>query len=245
MITRLGKHRYLRVAGFAVGAVIVASAAVFITASASGMNFGYKPVASTQPQNAAETASINQAANASTVCSAFMKHLAADLNKSQADVDKAIQKAIGETLTDEVNNKDITQAQADAIKQKLGTQSACNLVAGIGKPKHGDKGHLGAYTQAYLSASASVLGLTDAQLKTNMSSGQTLKQMAAAHKPSPISEADFRTGVIAKLKPQLDAAVTNKQLTSAQEQAIIDRLKTGALPLWDKPMHKTPTAPAA
>jgi hypothetical protein len=49
--------------------------------------------------------------------------------------------------------------------------------------------------------------------------------------------------LIAKLQPQLDTAVTNKQITSAQEQEIINKLKTGPLPLWDKPMHTKPVAP--
>lgn len=247
MITRLGKHRYLRIAGFAIGAVVVATGAVLVTASASGLSFGTRPVASTQPDASVETLSINEAASSSAACAAFMKHLAVDFGKSQADINKAIQKAIGEMLTDQVNSKELTQAQADALKQKLANQTACALIAGAGKHDKGERGQHGApYLQQYLSAAAAVLGITDAQLKTNLSSGQTLSQMAAAHKPSAISLADFRTALIAKLQPQLDAAVTNKKLTSAQEQAIINQLKTGALPLWDKPMHqKKPAPPSA
>jgi hypothetical protein len=36
----------------------------------------------------------------------------------------------------------------------------------------------------------------------------------------------------------LDAAVTNKKLTPAREQAIIKRLQTGAIPLWNTPIRK-------
>jgi hypothetical protein len=244
MITSLGTHRYLRLAGFAIGAVVVATGAVLITASASGLNFGARPAGANLPDAAVETASINSAANSSAACAAFMKHLAVDLGKSQADINKAVQKAIGETLQDQVTSKQLTQAQADALKQKLANQSACALIAGAGaKPGHGDRGHHGpAYLQQYLSAAAAVLGITDTQLKTNLSQGQTLSQMASAHNPA-ISLADFRTALIAKLQPQLDTAVTNKQITSAQEQEIINKLKTGPLPLWDKPMHTKPVAP--
>jgi len=66
--------------------------------------------------------------------------------------------------------------------------------------------------------------------------------MAAAHSPA-ISLADFRTALIAKLQPQLDTAVSNKKITAAQEQEIINKLKTGPLPYWDKPMHTKPAAP--
>lgn len=244
MITLLGKHRYLRIAGFAIGSVVVATAAVLVTASASGLSFNPRPVGSTQPEIAVENASVAGAGSQSAACAAFMKHLAVDLGKSQADINKAVQKAIGETLTDEVNSHELTQAQADALKKKLANQTACALIAGAGKPGHGERGKHGpTYLQQYLSAAASVLGLTDAQLKTNLAAGQTLSQMAAAHKPSPISLADFRTGVIARLQPQLDTAVANKQMTTAQEQAILNHLKTDPLPFWDHPMHKMQPAP--
>jgi hypothetical protein len=247
MITTLGKHRYLRIAGFAMGAVVVAIGAVLVTASASGLNFGARPAGANLPDAAVETASINSAANSSAACAAFMKHLAVDLGKSQADINKAVQKAIGETLQDQVTSKELTQAQADALKQKLANQTACAIVAGANKPGQGghkDRGlHGAAYLQQYLSAAASVLGITDAQLKTNLSQGQTLSQMATAHKPNAISLDAFRTALIAKLQPQLDTAVTNKQMTSTQEQEIINKLKMGPLPLWDKPMHTKPVAP--
>lgn len=240
MFTTLGKHRYLRIAGLTVGAVVVATGAVLITASAAGMSFGARPDA------AVETASIDAAAGSSTACAAFMKHLAVDLGKSQADINKAIQKAIGESLTDQVNNKQITQAQADAMKQKLANQTACALLAGgtMRKPGHGEHGpHGAAYLQQYFSAAAAVLGMSDADLKTSLSNGETLSSLAGKHKPNAISLADFRTALINNLQPKLDAAVGNKQITAAQEQEIINRLKTGPLPYWDKPARMAP-APA-
>ena len=86
-----------------------------------------------------------------------------------------------------------------------------------------------------LSAAASTLGITDAALKADLAKGMTLSQVAAAQK---VTEAQFRTGLIAKLTPVLDAAVTSKKLTPAQEQAIIKRLQTGPIPLWNKPIQK-------
>ncbi|HEX4802819.1 MAG TPA: hypothetical protein VFV14_04875 [Myxococcaceae bacterium] len=219
------------------GAVVVATGAVLITASAAGLGFGARPAA------AVETASIDTAAGSSAACTAFMKHLAVDLGKSQADINKAIQKAIGETLTDQVNNKQITQAQADAMKQKLANRTACALLAGgtMKKPGHGQHGPRGAaYLQQYFSAAAAVLGMSESDLKTNLSNGETLSSLAGKHKPNAISLADFRTALISNLQPKLDAAVTNKQMTAAQEQEIINKLKTGPLPYWDRPAHMMP-----
>jgi hypothetical protein len=248
----LAKFRNLRVVGFALGGVAVAGAAVLVTASAAGLNVGFRPSASQHADQMAG-ASISQQASASAVCNAFISHLSSDLGKSQAQVNAAIQKAIGETLADEVKNKDITQAQADAIKQKLaGAQAPCALAGNLGKKPApapaavpGAGATAGAYMQQLISAAASALGITDAQLKTDLASGMTLSQIAAAQKPA-VTEAQFRTNLISKLKPLLDAAVTNKKLTAAQEQTILTRLQTGPIPFWSAPMRRPkPAAPAS
>jgi hypothetical protein len=242
-MTSLAKPRYLRVVGFAVGAVVVAGAAVLVTASAAGLNVGFRPSA---PQAApADAASIGQAST-SAVCNDFLSHLSSDLGKSQSQVNAAVQKAIGETLADEVKNKTITQAQADMLKTKLTSQTPCALAGNLGRaPAPGAVAPtISAYTTQLISAAASVLGITDAQLKTDLASGMTLSQIAAAHNP-PITEAQFRTQLIVKLTPVLDTAVTNKKLTAPQEQTIIQRLKTGPIPYWSKPLKSKPTAPAS
>jgi len=244
-MTSLAKLRHLRVLGFAAGAVLVAGAAVLVTASAAGLNVGFRP-SSSQPASA-DTASINQKAGASAVCNDFISHLSSDLGKSQSQVNAAVQKAIGETLADEVKNKDLTQAQADAIKQKLASQPPCTLAGNLGKPAPapGAGATIGAYTAQLISAAAAALGITDAQLKTDLASGMTLSQIAAAQNP-PVTETQFRTRLIAKLTPLLDTAVTNKKLTSAQEQMIIQRLQTGPIPFWSTPMRRPkPVAPAS
>jgi hypothetical protein len=238
---RFAQLRYLRIVGFAAGAVFVTGAAVLVTASAAGLNVGFR---SAPASSQVATASIDQKASASAVCNNFISHLSSDVGKTQSQVNAAIQKAIGETLADEVKNKDLTQAQADAIKKKLTSQPPCAL-AGFNKtPDPGASAKIGAYTQQVLSAAASALGISDAQLKTDLASGMSLSQIAAAQKP-PVTEAQFRTNLIAKLKPLLDTAVTNKQLTTAQEQAILQHLQTGAIPFWNKAIKPKTTAPAS
>jgi hypothetical protein len=241
MITRLGKARYLRVAGFAVGAVLIAGIAVVVTASAAGMTFGFRPSTSAQPSDA-QVAAVDANAS-STVCSDFMKHFAVAIGKSQAEINAAFQKAIADTLADQVKNGQMTQAQANAIKKKLANQTPCTLPASAGHAPGGSaKPAIGAYMQQYVAAAAAALGLSEAQLKADLAAGQSLSQVAAAQQ---VSEADFRTKLIANLKPVLDQAVTNKKLTAAQEQTILSHLQTGALPLWDVQVkHPRPT-PAA
>lgn len=216
---------------------------MLVTASAAGFTVGFRPASSTQPQAADTAVNLSQATSASAVCSDFISHLSTDLVKKQSEVNAAIQKAIGETLADEVKNKQLTQAQADAIKQKLAAQPPCNLAAGLGKkPSAAAVPQVGAYMQQLLTAAASALGITSAQLKTDLANGHTLSQIAATQK---VSEGQFRTNLIAQLTPLLDTAVKNQKLTAAQEQMILQRLKTGPIPFWNTPLRKPKAAAPA
>lgn len=236
MITKLGKARHLRIAGFALVGVALAVAAVAVTASAAGFSFAFKPSSPVQPAST-QGADVTQSAASSTVCADFMHNFAIDIGKSQADINKAFQKAISQTLTDEVNNKQITQAEATQIEQKLANQTPCTLPSTM--PRGRAKPGLAVYMQAYETAAAGALGITPAQLKADLSNGQSLSQIATTQH---VSEADFRTKLIANLQPTLDAAVKNQKLTAAQEQAIINQLKTGELPLWNQSQHPKPGA---
>jgi hypothetical protein len=239
----LSRARILRVAGLSIGAVAVGVAAIAVTASASGMTLNFNRTSAPQPAPASSLTAVD-ASSASAQCSAFMKHFAVEIGKTQAQINAAFQKAIADTLADEVKSGQITQAQADAIKAKLANQTPCNLPT-VRAPGE-NKTAIGAYMQQYLAAAASALGITQTQLTADLKSGQSLSQIASAQH---VSEADFRTKLIAGLKPALDQAVAGKKITSAQEQAIITRLQTGPLPLWNGPTHKpkasAPTAPAS
>lgn len=234
MINKLAHLTFLRVAGLAAGAAAVSGAAVLVSASAAGYNLSFL-TPSSGPSQTAATSLDQQAGQPSALCSDFLTHLSADLNTSQAALNAAYQKAIGETLADEVKSGKLTQARADAIQKRLAGKAPCAIANGI-LPRPG----LGAFRPALLSAAASALGITDATLKADLGKGMTLSQIAAAQH---VTEAQFRDRLIAKLKPVLDAAVTNQKLTPAREQTIIKRLQTGPIPLWDKPIHKPAATP--
>jgi hypothetical protein len=232
--------RAIRVVGFATGAVAIAVGAVWITASAAGINVGFRPpsTSSNQASNATAAGADLQTGKASAVCNDFVSHFASNLGSSPTKVDAAFQKAVGQTLDDEVKNGDITQAQADAIKKKIAGQAACALLPSTaGKAPGAD---LGAYRQALLSAAASALGISDQQLAADLGQGMTLSQIAAAQNP-PVTEAQFRERLIAKLTPLLDAAVASKKLSTAQEKAIIHQLQTGPIPYWNTPAKRPAT----
>ena len=235
----LAQLRYIRIAGLAAGAVMVAAGAVLITASAAGYNIGLGGSSSPSTQaNAAGFA--EQSSKASAVCTNFVSHLAADLNTSQTNLSAAFQKAIGQTLDDEVKNGDLTKAQADAIKQRLAGKPPCSMISAGGLTK-APAANLGAYRDALLTAAASALGITLDQLKADLAKGMSLSQIAAAQHPA-VTEAQFRAKLIQNLTPLLDKAVTNGQLTKTQEQAILQKLQTGPIPYWTTPIKtKRPT----
>jgi hypothetical protein len=233
MITRFKSPRFLRVTGLAVGAVIIGAVAVVATASAAGM-IGFRPSTAAQANDASVSAA--EARVSSAVCSEFMRHFAVEIGKTQAEINAAFQRAIAGTLADEVKAGRLTQAQADTIKQRLANQTPCTLHEL--KPRGA---RIGAYMRQYVAAAASALGISEAQLKTDLTNGQSLSQVAAAQK---VSETTFRTKVIANLKPVLDKAVADKKITADQEQIILNRLQNGPLPLWDRPVKRKP-APSA
>jgi hypothetical protein len=239
VIKSIATFRHLRVLGFAAGAVAIAAGAVWITASAAGLNVALRAPSSAQLPDA--TAAGQQTGKASAACTDFVTHFASNVGSTPSKVDAAFQKAASQTIDDEVKNGDLTQAQADALKKKIANQSPCALLPSAGGKGSGSE--LAAYKQAFLSAAASALGITDQQLKAYLAQGKTLSQIAAAQTPA-VTEAQFRSRLIAKLTPMLDAAVAKQTLTSAQEQAIIQRLQTGPLPYWNSPMRqpKKPTA---
>jgi hypothetical protein len=243
-MTSLFRARSFRIVAMAVGAVAVAGAAVVVTASAAGISLGFRPTGAA-PSGATATTAVDASA-ASSACNDFMKHFAVEIGKTQAQINTAFQKSIADTLADEVKSGQITQAQADAIKKKLANQTPCTLPSASGHTGGATaKPAIAAYMRQYLAASASALGITETQLMADLKAGQSLSQVAAAQH---VSEADFRTRLIANLKPVLDQAMTNRKITSAQEQTLLNHLQTGPLPLWNAPVHKpkpTPTATPA
>jgi hypothetical protein len=237
VISTIATPKNLRIASFAAGAAAIAAAAVYMTASAAGYSFNFGgPKASNVP--AASTVADQSTASPSSVCNEFVTHFSSDLGVSQDKVDSAFQEAVGQTLTDEVKAGHITQAQADAIKKRMTGKAPCSLAGSLGGKNAAGGAVL---TQVLIPAAASALGITPEQLKADLAKGMTLHQIADAQNP-PVTEAQFRSKLIANLKPVLDAMVTNKRITSDQEQKILQQLQTGPIPFWDKPVRKPAAA---
>jgi hypothetical protein len=171
---------------------------------------------------------------------AFLNDVAKRLNVSPQQLDNALRGAFDDQLAAAVAAGRLTQAQADAIKQRMQQKGGAvpfglhrfggpRFFGGPGGPRFfGGPGGPGAPAHPFpgapggrFSAAAKYLGLSDQQLLKELSSGKSLAQIATARGKSVQGLKDAMTAAI---RARLDAAVKAKFLTSAQEQKILGRL---------------------
>jgi hypothetical protein len=109
----------------------------------------------------------------------------------------------------------ITKAQVDALKQRIGAADF-PLLGGF----HRGFGHFGFF--GGLGAAANYIGVTSAQLRTELQSGKTLAQVAKDHGKSAQGLID---ALVAEAKGKLDNAVSAGRITKAQEDEILSGLR--------------------
>lgn len=220
----------------AVGGVAVAGVAVVATVAATGMPL---LAASPSPSPSASPGT------SQAYCNTFVGHLASNLGKSQDQVKKALSDAVSQTLNDAVKKGDLTQKQADAIKSRLGGSQVCAAGIGDGIAHIGKEPGKGARIPHFAGASlgeyAKALGISEQELRQNLQSGKTVKDIAAS---KGMDEAAFRSKLVNVTKADLDKQVSAGNLTQKQEDAILQRLQNDPLPLWDR-TPKVPARPSA
>ncbi|HYW23878.1 MAG TPA: hypothetical protein VE953_06905 [Terriglobales bacterium] len=216
--------RAARVYLTAVGAVSAAAFAVVVTGAATGT-----------PLLAASPSPSPSPGTGTNYCSRFTGHLASNLGKSQSQVQKAISDALSQTIDDAVKNGDLTQSQASAIKARVGSNATGQCAGGLkgipGIVRGGGPGpRFGGARFNQLDEVAKALGITTAQLQQDLQSGKTVQQLASAQ---GMDEAAFRTKLAGVTKTDLDQQVKAGNLTQNQENAILQQIQTGPLPLWN------------
>src|SRR5215203_3523479 len=141
---------------------------------------------------------------------AIIDDAAKQLGVPSTDLTNALKKALANRVDAAVADGRLTQEQADRIKEHIqsgelplffGPPHRGGLVPGFG-PAH----HHG------FDAAAKYLGLTDAQLRTELESGKTLAQVAQAHGKTVDGLVD---ALVADFKTKIDAAVKAGRVTQA------------------------------
>jgi hypothetical protein len=111
----------------------------------------------------------------------------------------------------------LTEAQATELKARIDSDDVPLFGLGRGGPGHDHFGHFGG-----LDAAASYLGVTEAALRTQLSQGETLADVAKAKGKSVDGLVD---AMVAAAKQDLQQAVADGRLTDARRDEIVATLE--------------------
>jgi hypothetical protein len=164
----------------------------------------------------------------------FLDSVAKHLGISRQKLDDATKAAALDQVDAQLKAGQITQAQADQLKQRIQNGDIPPLVfgrrgfgpGGPGVPGvPGGMGVLKAGIGDAFSAAAKYLGLSESDLRTKLGNGQSLAEIAKAQGKSPSGLED---AIVAAQKSALDQAVKDKRLTQAQADKVLSVLKAHA-----------------
>jgi hypothetical protein len=161
----------------------------------------------------------------------YLDDVAKRLNVTPAQLDSALKGAALDQLAAAVKAGKLTQAQANALKQRI-QQGAAGGAPFLGPPRAFGPGRFGPGLggavffgpDAPAAAVAKYLGLTEAQLIRQVESGKSLADIAKAQGKTT---AGLEQAITDAAKARLDRAVANKRITAAQEQKILKSLSAG------------------
>jgi hypothetical protein len=149
---------------------------------------------------------------------AVIDDAAQQLGVSPGALSDALKNALKHQVDAAVAAGRLTKEQGDKVKARIDA-GGFPLVFGGGFGGHGF-GVGGAFMQ--LDAAASYLGLTEAQLRTQLTNGKTLAQIAKDQNKSVSGLVDAMT---ASAKKQLDAAVAAGRLSQSQADGVLKDLQ--------------------
>ena len=147
---------------------------------------------------------------------AVVNDAAKQLGVQPSELSAALRKALANRVDAAVKAGKITKAEGDALKARINSGQFPLFGGphrGFGRFGHGPGPHF----LPHLEAVATYLGLTEAQLRTQLSSGKTLAQIAQAQNKSVDGLVD---AMVKAQNEKLDQAVEDGRLTQAQANQI-------------------------
>jgi hypothetical protein len=157
---------------------------------------------------------------AGAYCQTFRRAYAANLGVDESALALAAEKAAIVTIDAALAAGDIPRAVADRLKAKVEAADGdgCRWFGRILKRAAGTIGAI----RDGLAAAAETLGTTPKDLRAEIRSGKTLKEIAAAH---GVSYDTVTSAVVAAVKADLDEAVKAGRITQARADRILERLE--------------------
>jgi hypothetical protein len=145
---------------------------------------------------------------------AIVNDAAQQLGIEPGRLSDALKKALQNRVDAAVAAGRLTKAEGDALKARIASDEVPIFLGG---------GHRGGFGHgADLAAAASYLGLTEAELRTQLAGGKNLAQIAGDRGKSVDG---LIQALVDSATKELEAAVAAGRLTEAQKQAILTDLK--------------------
>jgi hypothetical protein len=145
---------------------------------------------------------------------AVIDDAAKQLGVTPTALSNALKQALKNRIDAAVAAGRLTKAEGDALKQRLDAGAVPFLLGRFDRP------HFGAF--GVLADAATYLGLTGAELRSELDSGKTLADIAKSHGKSASALIDALVSAETK---RLDSAVTAGRLTKEQEMSILGDLR--------------------
>jgi AraC-like DNA-binding protein len=162
---------------------------------------------------AAVAASLDNSAGSES--KAVIDDAAKQLGIPSSKLSDALKQALTDRVDAAVAAGRITKAEGDALKQRIAS-SDFPLFGGF------HRGFGGHALFGHSDAAAAYIGITEAQLHTELEGGKSLAQVAQVHGKSVAGLLD---ALYADAKQRLDDAVTAGRLSKADETRMLDSLK--------------------
>ncbi len=157
----------------------------------------------------------SQDSSPSSESKAVIDDAAKQLGIPSSKLSDALKQALSDRVDAAVAAGRVTKAEGDALKARIQSNDF-PLFGG----HHRGPGHFGFIGR--LETAAGYIGITEAQLRTELESGKSLAQVAKAHGKSVDGLID---ALVAAAKDKLDNAVSAGHLTKAQETEMLSVLK--------------------
>src|SRR5215210_508797 len=152
---------------------------------------------------------------------AIVNDAAQNLGVEPGKLSAAIKKALTDRVDAAVQAGRMTKAQGEELKQRIAADDFPLFGPPGGGREHGFGGRHGGF--GALDAAATYLGLTEAQLRTQLDGGKTLAEVAKAQGKSVDG---LKAALVKDAKAHLDAAVKAGRVTKAEEQRALQGLES-------------------
>jgi len=169
----------------------------------------------------ASTLSANSTTN--NYCTQFQQNLAKRLGVAADKLQSAESGAAKDTIDQMVKDGKITQAQATQIESHLGDATNCKLqgTSEGNNVGHGNMMKLQQYLSVAEAQVAKGLGISSADLTSQLQSGKSLHDVATAHK---VSDTQLKTLLNNAIQNELKQAVSAGDVTQAQADMVTKQI---------------------